>query len=112
VEDLGSDPHYVNSWGCGVAHWLRKCLRYYDSELLVATTTTTGDEDHESDMAQSVDQELINCRDWLFTELQIPYKIVNHHSQMPLHKAAYAGNLPVLQSLAATSCYNCQSSFF
>jgi hypothetical protein len=46
-----------------------------------------------------VEQELMDCCDWLFTELQIPYAISNHHVQTPLHKAAYAGNLPVLRYL-------------
>jgi len=37
--------------------------------------------------------------DWLFVKYKVEYNAPNNHGQTPLHKAAYAGNLTVVQYL-------------
>ena len=74
VEGLGANPHHPNSWGCTTAHWLGKSPMN-DVELVRQT-----------------------C-DWLFIQCKVEYNSPNNHGQTPLHKAAYAGNLTVVQYL-------------
>ena len=74
VEQLGANPHHPNSWGCTTAHWLGK--------------------------SPIQDVELVrNTCDWLFVQCKVEYNAPNNHGQTPLHKAAYAGNLTVVQYL-------------
>ena len=74
VEELGANPHHPNSWGCTTAHWLGK--------------------------SPMNDVELVRqACDWLFIQCKVEYNSPNNHGQTPLHKAAYAGNLTVVQYL-------------
>jgi ankyrin repeat protein len=101
VEEFHANPHFVNSWGCSVAHWLGKCPPHEDDddgddfddidENQVATTTTTTTTSNESIQK--------SCCEWLFQHHRIPHDIPNHHGQTPLHKAAYAGNFVVARYL-------------
>ena len=67
-------PYHPNSWECTTAHWLGKSP-IKDDELVRQT-----------------------C-DWLFIQCKVEYNAPNNHGQTPLHKAAYAGNLTVVQYL-------------
>jgi hypothetical protein len=80
VEEFHANPHFVNAWGCSVAHWLGKC------------PPSENDDDDESENQRQY------C-DWLFQHHRIPHDIPNHHGQTPLHKAAYAGNFVVARYL-------------
>jgi len=74
VEQLEANPHHPNSWGCTTAHWLGK--------------------------SPIQDVELVrNTCDLLFVQCKVEYNSPNNHGQTPLHKAAYAGNLTVVQYL-------------
>ena len=101
VQDCGADPHYINAWGCTVAHWLAKCP--YGGSI----RTSDDDDDHhhhdaEQDNPQPFRQQqqnVENCCLWLFEECHVPYDTANTHGQTPLHKAAFAGNPGVLRYL-------------
>ena len=69
VEQLGSNPHHPNRWGCTTAHWLGKSPMQ-DEDLVRQT-----------------------C-DWLFIQCKVEYNSPNNHGQTPLH-----GNLTVFQYL-------------
>ena len=60
----------LNSYGCGLQHWCG--------------------------LSQKADMDMI---DYLHGDLQLDFRLPNHHGQTPLHKAAYSGNLIVLQYL-------------
>ena len=76
----GANPHFVNAWGCGVSHWLAKCPNH----------------DWNTDPPQN---GLWICCEWLWGKCHVSWDTPNHHGQTPLHKAAFAGNLPVVQYL-------------
>ncbi len=78
--ELGADPHFVNAWGCGVVHWLAKCPNY---------EWNTDTKSHS----------LWSCCQWLLDDYGVSFHSPNHHGQTPLHKAAFAGNLPVVEYL-------------
>jgi ankyrin repeat protein len=83
VEKLGANPHYINQWNCGIAHWLGKCPIY-----------------QQSPTQESRQLLLTTCR-WLFEDLGVAFQDANSHGQTPLHKAAFCGNLPFIQYLVA-----------
>ncbi|CAJ1959395.1 unnamed protein product [Cylindrotheca closterium] len=82
VEKLGANPHFPNSWGCGIGHWLGKSPIY--------------------DGSQGSKIQLREACDWLFGHCGVEYNLPNNYGQCPLHKAAYAGNLIVAQYLVET----------
>ncbi|KAL3938279.1 MAG: hypothetical protein SGBAC_006781 [Bacillariaceae sp.] len=82
VQDLGANPHFPNSWGCGIGHWLGKSPIY--------------------DGSKGSKILLQEACDWLFGHCQVDYNLPNNHGQCPLHKAAYSGNLIVAQYLVET----------
>ncbi|CAB9525653.1 Ankyrin Repeat Protein [Seminavis robusta] len=83
LERLGANVHYVNQWGCGLAHWLAKY------PLLRNTQPSQKEEE----------QRIRETCKWLFETHGVACDGPNNHGQTPLHKAAYAGNLKVVQYL-------------
>ena len=101
---MGANASFINAWGCSVAHWLGKCPEYADSMVTIMNmnmnmnTATTKDGIKRTNTSMVKDCLLESCH-WLFQTCQISYDVPNHHGQTPLHKAAFAGNLPVLEYL-------------
>lgn len=104
--ELGADPHYVNSWGCALPHWVAKCPLF---PLVVATQcdgdcwetpSSTGASSSVSEKQSNMRHRIQKTCHWLFQECGVTcWNLANHHGQTPLHKAAYAGNLPMLEYL-------------
>ena len=94
VQEFGANPHFINDWGCSVAHWLGKCPIYHEN-----SRTST---DQEEATSESSRHHLYRMCDWLFEDCQVPYNKANFYGQTPIHKAAYAGNIPILECLVNT----------
>ena len=91
LTNLGADPLMENGYGCSVAHWLALCPCY-------AEAAKQQDELGRKTCAQNM-EELFS---WL-RNLGVNFVEKNHHNQTPLHKAAYAGNIPVIKLLVRVS---------
>ena len=111
--ELGADPSYINSWGCGTSHWVGKCPIYQQlqekrqqrgEDLVDVADTVDSRNVCGGEALKIVEEQLFQFCHWLFQTCHVPYNISNHHGQTPLHKAAYAGNLPVIKYLVYTCC--------
>ncbi len=77
----GADPHYPNSWGCLMPHWLGKSPIF------------------DAENPKSIEKLEEACH-WLFVECGVKEcNAPNHHGQSPLCKAAFAGNWTVAKYL-------------
>ena len=101
VVELGANPGFINAWGCSVAHWIGKCPLYtnQDGRRRQQQENQPITQQEQEQLQLHRQQRLVECCDWLFQDCRIPYTVPNHHGQTPLHKAAFAGNLPVAQYL-------------
>ncbi|KAG7355463.1 ankyrin repeat domain protein [Nitzschia inconspicua] len=97
IEECAANPHLENGWGCTLAHWLAKSP-IYQAHL-------TEDIEHKSSASDSATAAWTRiwtlCR-YLDTQLQLDWTLPNRQGQTPLHKAAFAGNLPLCTYLIQT----------
>lgn len=126
LNELGANPHYINGWGCGVAHWLAKSPHF--GNLLLGIEEQQREQQQQqqrekdpshamssfclqndghlpasypitAEIKQSIEDifgRTTACCHWLFDTCQVPFENANDHGQTPVHKAAFSGNMPML----------------
>jgi ankyrin repeat protein len=114
IEQAGANPTLENGWGCTLAHWLAKSPIYGQARagVEVGEGANVNDSDHDGttdDHDDAVHFTAIKIKtawnsmwklcDYFHTTLNMDWTLANYQGQTPLHKAAFAGNMPVLTYL-------------
>jgi ankyrin repeat protein len=114
IEQGCANTTLENGWGCTLAHWLAKSPIYAqaidvleDSKRknnepeLSGTGTTYYDSTAPNSIPtnSTVWTRMWTLCDYFQTTLNMDWTFANHQGQTPLHKAAFAGNMPVLTYL-------------